>query len=166
MRMFNDADSFDRQHAIGGGICSAAGSGNFGQFVRAKVDAEEWFGRPWKMLAAVALRAAQNGDHVLVGRIFGFAYIWDTSIYPKLDRADLVDVMMQSCPPAIEAAIATVAFSSLQQLSGDQIIFSDDTGSLTARVLIVAAATVLVHAPEKGIPVDDAVIATAKSVIG
>lgn len=166
MRMFNDAGSFDRQHAIGGGICSVAGSGNFGQFVRAKVDAEEWFGRPWKMLAAVALRAAQKGDHVLVGRIFGFTYIWDTSIYPKLGRADLVDVMMQSCPPAIEVAIATVAFSSLQQLSGDQVIFSDDTGSLTARVLIVAAATVLVHAPEKGIPVDDAVIATAKSVVG
>ena len=166
MRMFNDASSFDRQHAIGGGICSVAGSGNFEQFVRAKVDAEEWFGRPWKMLAAVALRAAQNGDHVLAGRIFGFTYMWDTSIAPQLDRADLVDVPMQSCPSAIEAAIASVAFSSLQQLSGDQIIFGNTTGSLTAGVLTRAAAIVIVGAPEKGVPVDGVVMTTAKSVVG
>lgn len=166
MRMFNDASSFDGQRAIGGGICSVAGSGNFEQFVRAKVDAKEWFERPWKMLAAIALRAAQNGDHVLAGRIFGFMYIWDTSIAPQLDRSDLVDVPMQSCPPAIEAAIATVAFSSLQQLPGDQVIFSDDTGSLTAEVLTRAAAIVIVDAPEKGISVDDVVMATAKSIVG
>jgi hypothetical protein len=166
MRMFNDAGSFDGQHAIGGGLCSVAGSGSFEQFVRAKVDADEWFDRPWKMLSAVALRAAQNGDHFLVGRILGFTYIWNNSIAPKLDRADVVDVPILSCSPAIEAAIATIAFSSLQQLSGDQVIFSDDTGSLTVAVLTRATAIVIVNAPERGVPVDDVVMSTAKSVLG
>jgi hypothetical protein len=166
MRMFNDADNFDGQHAIGGGICSAAGSSSLEQFFRGNIDFTEWMDRPWKMLAAVTLRAAQNGDHVLAGRILAFTYIWDTTIAPQLDRADLADVPMHVCPPAIEATIATVAFSSLQQLPGDQIIFSNATGSLTARDLTLTAAVVLAHAPEKGVLVDESAMAAAKSVLG
>ncbi len=166
MTMFNAAQNFDGQLAVGGGICSVAGSGDFKQFVRAKVNVEEWFRRPWKMLTAVALRAAQNGDYVLVGRIFGFTYIWGTQIAPQLTRADLIDVPMQSCPPAIETQIATVALGSLQQLPADQVMFSDDTGSLTAGILTRAAAIVIVDAPARGVPVDDIFMATAKSIVG
>lgn len=167
MAMFNDAGgNFERQHAVGGGLCSVAGSVSTEQFLGGKYDFDEWMDRPWKMLAAVALRAARNPDHFLVARIFGFMYVWDISIAPQLDRADIVDVPMLSCPPAIEAEIATVALGSLQRLSGDWIIFSDATGSVTAGAFTIAAAKVLVHALEKGVPVEDSVMATAKRIVG
>lgn len=168
MRMFNDAGrNFARQHAIGGGLCSAAGVSDFKQLLRvSKSESDELLQRPWKMLAVVALRAAQNGDHFLVARIFGFTYGWNTLIAPQLGPADWVDVPMSNSPSAIEAEIATVALGSLQRLSGDQIIFGDATGSVTAGDFTIAAARVLVQAPEKGVSVDESVMAAAKRIVG
>jgi hypothetical protein len=167
MTMFNDAvGNFDMVLAAGRGISSAAGLGSFEQLLRENTPADWWMPRPWKMLAAVALRAAQNGDHVLAGSIFGFTWFWGTQIAPRMSRADWVDVLLSTCEPAVEAEIATVGLGSLQKLSDHQVIFGNATGSLTARDLTLAAATVLVHAPEKGIPVDAVVIATAKSFVG
>lgn len=170
MERFNDAvgGSFDRLHAIGGNLCSVAGSGSFTQFVSMKIDAEEWFAQPWKMLAAVSLRATQNADHFLSARIFGFTSYWGAVIAPHIDRADVLDVPMLSCPPAIEAEIATLALGSLQRLSGDWVIFGNDMGAgdVTAGQLVLAAASVIVQAPEKGIPVDESVLAAARSIVG
>jgi hypothetical protein len=168
MRMFNDAvGNTAMENATARGISSAAGLDDLKQLLvpdRDKI--KELMQRPWKMLAAVALRAAQNGDYVLVGRIFGFTYHWETQIAPQLTRADMVDVLLHGSPSAIESEIATVALGSLQQLPGDQVILSNATGSLTAEVLTRAAAIVLVDAPEKGVPVDDVVMAVAKSFVG
>jgi len=168
MRMFNDAVGNNAmEDATARGISSAAGLHDVKQLLVADGDKiKALMDRPWKMLAAVALRAAQNGDYVLAGRIFGFTYHWETQIAPQLTREDRAEVLLFNSPPAIEAEIATVALGSLQQLPGDQAILSNATGSLTAGVLTRAAAIVLVDAPEKGVPVDDVVMATAKSVLG
>jgi hypothetical protein len=169
MRMFNNAVGDPNPaiaYATAKGISSAAGLGSFEEMLRVKTPAELLLPRPWKMLAAVALRAAQHGDHVLAARIFGFTYFWGTLIAPRMTRADMLDVLLTESPPAIEAEIAAVALSSLQQLPDDQVIFGNAMASVTAEQLTRTAATVLVHAPEKGIPVDAVVMATAKSVLG
>lgn len=168
MKKFNEAEgNFARQHAIGGDLCSLAGSGGgFEQFVRANIDSKEWFARPWKMLVAVTQRASQNADHFLIAKIFGFTHFWSTLIAPQLDRADALDVPMLSCPPAIEVKIATVALDSLRRLSSDWIIFGNSTGSVAAGDLTLAAANVLAHAPEKGVLVDESVMADARSILG
>lgn len=167
MKMFNETEgNFDKQHAIGGHICSLAGSGGgFEQFVRTNIDSKEWFARPWKMLAAVTQRASQNADHFLIARIFGFTFVWNRGIAPQLDRADMIDVPMLACPPTIEAEITTIALASLQRLASDWTIFGDTTGSLTAGDLARAAANVLVQAPEKGILVDESVMADARNIL-
>src|SRR5215469_4658126 len=156
MRMFNNAVGNDAMvRATAKGISSAAGLRDFEQFLGVKTPAEVWFERPWKMLAAVALRAAQNGDHVLAARIFGFTSFWGTAIAPHLGRGDFLDLLLTGSPPAIEVEIATVAFGSLQHLPDNQVIFANATESVTARDLTRVAANLLVHAPEKGIPVDN-----------
>src|SRR5712692_1032974 len=85
MRMFNDAvGNAAMENATARGISSAAGLDDLKQLLVPDGDKiEELMQRPWKMLAAVALRAAQNGDHVLAGRIFGFTYHWGTQIAPQ-----------------------------------------------------------------------------------
>lgn len=163
MRMFNDAVGNDAMlRATASSISSAAGLNDIKQAVYNPALLEQ----PWKMLAAVALRAAQNGDHFLVARIFGFTSVWGTQIAPHLGPADWFDMWLDKIPPIIEAEIAAVALGSLRQLPDGQVIFGNATESLTAGVLTRAAAIVLVHAPEKGVPVDDVVMAAAKSVVG
>jgi hypothetical protein len=170
MRMFNDAGgNFERVTAIASNISSAAGLHSLEQLLRGEgVDSiREWMDRPWKMLAAVAQRSAQNADHFLVARIFGFMFILGTLMEPHLTRADWVEMLMSSSPPpAVEAEIATVTLGSLQRLQGDWIIFGDTTGSVTAGDFTIAAARMLVQAPEKGVPVDESVLAAAKSIVG
>lgn len=168
MKMFNDAVGNDAMmRATASGISSAAGvTDQFlmsGAWVNNPTLVAE---RPWQMLAAVALRAAQNTDHFLVARIFGFISFWGTQIAPHLGPADWFDMRLDKAPPAIEAEIATVALGSLQRLSGDWIIFSNDTGSITAGNLTILAASVLVHAPEQGISVDESALAAARSIVG
>ena len=163
MRMFNEAVGNDAMlRATASSVSSAAGLDDIKQAVHNPALLEQ----PWKMLAAVALRAAQNGDHFLAARIFGFISVWGTQIAPHLGPADWFDMRLDKIPPVIEAEIAAVALGSLQQLSDEQVIFGNATGSLTAGVLTRAAAIVIVDAPEKGIPVADVVMAVAKDVVG
>lgn len=165
MRMFNDAvGDTDMTLAAGKGICSAVGLSSMKEMWEAK-ETTAALNRPWEMLAAVALRAAQNGDHILAGRIFGFTWMWG-QIASHLAPADFVDVPLLKSPPALEAKIATIALGSLQQLPLHQIIFSNATGTLTAGDLTRVSATVLLEAPEKGVPVDNVIIAAAKSIVG
>lgn len=169
MRMFNDSVGDPNPaipYATAKGISSAAGLNSLEHMLGVNTPAELWLERPWKMLTAVTLRAAQNGDHVLAARIFGFTYFWGTLIAPRMARADMLDVLLTESPPAIEAEIATVALGSLQQLPDGQVIFGNVMASVTAEQLIHTAATVLVHAPEKGIPVAGVVMAAAKSIVG
>lgn len=170
MRMFNDAVGDPNpaiSYATAKGISSLAGLTSGEQVIREgafmNIPAELLFERPWKMLAAVTLRAAQNGDHVLAIKIFGFMYFWGTLISPHMSHADMFDVLLLKSPPPIEAEIAAIAFISLLLLPAEQVIFSNGTESVTVGQLTWAAANVLVHAAEKGIPVDDVALATAKS---
>ena len=167
MKMFNDAVGNDAMvRAIGKGVSSAAGLQDFEQFLDVNTPAELWLERPWKMLAVVALLASQNGDHVLAARIYGFTSYWGTMIAPHMDRTDIIDVLLTKSPPAIEAEIAATAFISLLLLPAEQVLFSNATETVTVALLTWAAANVLVHAPEKGILVDDVVLATVKSYFG
>ncbi len=171
MRMFNDAVGNNAMvRATAKGISSAAGLGSLEQMIREgasmHIPAEVLMYRPWKMLAAVALRASQNGDHILAARIFGFTSFWGTMNAPYITPADFDDLLLINSPPTIEAEIATVAFVSLLQLPAGQVIFASATESVTAAHLSYVAANVLIHAPEKGIPVDDVVLAAAKSAYG
>jgi hypothetical protein len=173
MRMFNntvdDPNPADT-YAIGKGISSAAGLHSLeqmlGQMQREKTRAEVWFERPWKMLAAVALRAAEDGDHVLVARIFGFTYAWGALIAPDMGLGDVAEVLLTASPPAIETQIAALALRSLLHFPVDQVIVGTSTASVTAEQLTLTAATVLVDASEKGIPVNGVVLAAAKSRVG
>jgi hypothetical protein len=169
MKLFNNAVGDPNPaiaYATAKGINSAAGLGSIEQMLGMKTPAELLFQRPWKMLAAVALRAAQSGDHILAVRIFGFTYFWGTLIAPHMSQSDRFDVLLTSSPPAIEVEIATIAFHLLQQLPVGQVIFGNAMATVTTEMLTRTAAIVLVDAPEKGVPVDDVVMAAAKSVVG
>ena len=67
---------------------------------------------------------------------------------------------------AAETEIASIAFHSLAQAPASQVIFSNVSGSLDAGTLILAAATTLVNAPEKGIAVDASMLEEARSALG
>jgi hypothetical protein len=167
---FNEAvGDFGSVQAVGGEICSAAGIGTPEQIIEATIamggDSRVVLNRPWKMLAAVAYQAAQNGTPLLAGRILGFMYYWNTSIVPQLDKADLIAVPLGNCPAPIEVEIAAIAFDALRQMPSDQIILSNATGSMDVRILSRAAATILIHAPEKGMQVDEAMLSAARSVL-
>ena len=167
MRMFNNAVGNDAMlRTTAKGISSAAGLRDFEQFLGGNTPAEVWLERPWKMLVAVALRAAQSGDHILAARIFGFTSYWDLAIAPQLGHGDFFDLLLTGSPPAIEVEIATVAFGSLQQLPDNQVIFANATESVTAGDLTRVAANLLVQAPEKGIPVDNVVMLEALVRLG
>jgi hypothetical protein len=167
MTMFNDAVGNDAMlRTTARGISSAAGLASAEHMLRMNIPAEVWMDRPWKMLAAVALRMSQNGGHFLAARIFGFTSYWGLLNAPYITPADFFDVLLTNCPPVIEAEIAAIAFISLLLLPAEQVIFSNATESVTVGHLTWTAANVLVHAPEKGIQVDDVVLATAKSYFG
>ncbi len=167
MNMFNDAVGNDAMvFATAKSISSAAGLHDIKQMVGVKFPVEVLMYRPWEMLAAVTVRAAQNGDNILAARIFGFTSFWDLVVAPQLTPADYFDLLLIGCPPAIEVEIASIAFISLLLLSAERVIFSNATESVTVGELTWNAANVLVKAPEKGIPVDDVVLATVKSYFG
>lgn len=168
MQMWNDAVGNDaKMRATASGISSTAGVDDHFLMSAAWIDNPAVIGeRPWQMLAAVALRAAQQGDHVLAARIFGFTSFWVTNIAPHLRPADWFDMRLVYAPLAIEVDIASTALGALRQIPDDQIIFSNVTGSVTAADLRIAAAQVIVHAPEKGVPVDESTLSAARSVVG
>lgn len=168
MVMWNDTVGNDaRMRATASGISSAAGVDDHFYMSGAWIDNPAVVHeRPWQMLAAVALRATQQGDHVLAARIFGFTSFWETHIAPHLRPADWFDMRLEHVPPAIEVDIASIALEALRQLPESQIIFSNATGALGAGDLIIAAANVIAHAPEKGVPVDEAIFSMARSILG
>ncbi len=168
MAMWNDAVGNDaRMRATASGISSTAGVDDHFLMSAAWIDNPAAIRkRPWQMLAAVALRASQQSDHVLAARIFGFTSFWVTNIAPHLRPADWFDMRLEYAPPAIEVEIASTALGALRQLTDDQTIFSNSTGSVTAADLRIAAANVIFHAPEKGVPVDEASLAAARRVVG
>lgn len=145
MQMWNDAVGNDaRMRATASDISSTAGVDDHFLMSAAWIDNPAVLHeRPWQMLAAVALRAAQQGDHVLAARIFGFTSFWATHIAPHLRPADWFDMRLEHVPPAIEANIASTALDALRQLPDSQIIFSNATGSVTAADLRIAAANLL-----------------------
>jgi hypothetical protein len=162
MVMWNDAVGNDAMmRATARSISSAAGLNELDEAVMNPALLQ----RPWKMLAAVIHRAAQSGDNILVGRILGFISLWSTQIAPHLRPADWFDMLLDKVPPAIEADIASVAFSPLRQLPDNTIIFHNATGSVTAADLRIAAAQLLVGATAKGVSVDDTLLSAARSLL-
>lgn len=157
--------NFDSVLTVAGGIASAAGIQSFEQLLMMN-NVEAPLSRPWKMLAAVAQRAAQHGDHVLPGKVWGFTHFWDNVIFPQTSKADWVDTRMSGCPEAIKAEIATTAFRELLQLPANRVILSNATGSIDVGTLTQAAASTLVEASEKGVAVDAADVMAARSVLG
>ncbi|HEX5441920.1 MAG TPA: hypothetical protein VFW76_13610 [Ktedonobacterales bacterium] len=145
MAMWNDAVGDDaRMRATASGISSTAGVDDHFLMSAAWIDNPAVLHeRPWQMLAAVALRAAQQGDYVLAARIFGFTSFWGTQIAPHLRPADWFDMRLEHVPPAIDVNIASTALGALRHLADDQIIFSNATGSVTAADLRIAAANLL-----------------------
>ena len=163
MTMWNDAVGSDaKMRATASGISSAAGLNDLQQAISNPSLIE----RPWKMLAAVALRANQTGDPGLAARIFGFTHFWSTQIAPQLRPADWFDMRLDKVPPILETEIASIAIGSLRQLAADQVIFGNATGSMTAGDLKLAAANVLVRAQSQGVPVSDTAMAQARGVLG
>jgi hypothetical protein len=168
MNRWNDAVGNDaKMRATASDISSAAGIDE--KFYMSGA----WIGnpamvheRPWQMLAAVAQRAAEQGNYVLAGRIFGFVSLWSTQIAPSLRPADWFDMRLDKVPPALEAEIAVIGFNSLRQLPKDQTIFSNTTGTATAGELLPAAALTLVQAAAKGVAVDAGIMADAQVVLG
>jgi hypothetical protein len=80
--------------------------------------------RQGKMLAAVAHHAAENGDYLLAGRIWGFTHYWNSAIAPQLSKADWVEVLMSPSGAAAETEFASIAFHSLAQVPASQVILA------------------------------------------
>jgi hypothetical protein len=163
MARFNDAAGDDsRMRAVASAISSAAGLDDLKQTFH-----EPWMlQRPWQMLAAAALRAAQDGDHTLAVRIFGFTSFWGTQIAPLLGPADWYELRLDKIPLAIETEIASTALGSLQQLPDDLVILGNETGSLTVAMLKFAAANTIITAQQRGVAVSDIILDAAHTVVG
>jgi len=168
MAMWNDAVGNDaKMRATASGISSAAGVDDRFYMSGAWIDNPAVLReRPWQMLAAVALRASVQGDHLLAARIFSFTSFWGRQIAPQLRPADWFDMRLAEVPPAIEVEIATIGFRSLRQLPSDQVIFSNATGSVDTGALSFAAASALTEASEKGLTVDAADLMAARGILG
>ncbi len=122
--------------------------------------------RPWRMLAAVATKAAADGNWMLVSRIFAFAFMWYTQIQPQLDGGAVMVINMEpSIPEEILLGIAEAAFRPLMELSPDQIVFNNQTGTVTAEGLTACAATTILHVHKTvGLAVSAELLATAREV--
>lgn len=70
---------------------------------------------PWRMLAAAAHRAAEEGDAFLVGRIFLFSWFW-SMLAGKMTRADFFDTLLAGPTEETMVEIATVAQDALPTL--------------------------------------------------
>ncbi|HEY7092380.1 MAG TPA: hypothetical protein VH393_04335 [Ktedonobacterales bacterium] len=101
--------------------------------------------RPWRMLAAVARRAATTGNHVMVAQIFSFTSVWSAQIAPYLRPADWFDLRLDQIPPAYTVEIAAVTLSSFRQLPNEQVIFRSVTGSVTVGDLVTASLAALAN---------------------
>jgi hypothetical protein len=122
--------------------------------------------RPWRMLGAVATKAAADGDRRLAGKVFAFVFMWYNQIQPQLDGGAVVVINMEpSIPEEILLSIAEAAFRPLMELPPDQIVFSNQTGTVTAGGLTACAATTILHVHSTvGLPVSDELLATAREV--
>jgi len=105
MNDFNAAVGSDSQmRATASAIASAAGLHDLKQ----AVTQPSMLDRPWRMLAAVATRSAQDGNFALAAQVFGFVEYWNAQIKPLLGPADWFELRLDETPADIRAEIAVV----------------------------------------------------------
>jgi hypothetical protein len=137
MNDFNAAVGSDSQmRATASAIASAAGLHDLKQ----AVTQPSMLDRPWRMLAAVATRSAQDGNFALAAQVFGFVEYWNAQIKPLLGPADWFELRLDETPADIRAEIAVVTLNALRQLPPDHVVFSNQTGTIHARTLVPVAA--------------------------
>jgi hypothetical protein len=87
MNDFNAAVGSDSQmRATASAIASAAGLHDLKQ----AVTQPSMLDRPWRMLAAVATRSAQDGNFALAAQVFGFVEYWNAQIKASARTRGLV----------------------------------------------------------------------------
>lgn len=123
--------------------------------------------RPWRMLEAVAAKTAADGDSMLAGRVFSFVFFWFHQIQPIMDSGQSILINMDPQMPRLTLlSIAQSALSPLRSLPGDWVIFSNQTGTLTASDEARSAALTILDEHKNGAAVPAESLAAARETLG
>jgi hypothetical protein len=123
--------------------------------------------RPWRMLEAVAAKAAADGDSILAGRVFSFVFFWFHQIQPIMDSGQSILINMDpQMPRSTLLSIAQSALAPLGSLPGDCVIFSNQTGTLTAGGEARSAALTILDEHQNGAAVPAESLAAARDTLG
>jgi hypothetical protein len=180
---FADAEGSDP--AIRAGARAIAAAAGFTDGFQAVLDISI-LQRPWQMLAACALRAAQDRDALLAGKILVFTWIWKREVVPKCGLGDFLDMNLSDAVE-FQVDIAASAFEALETMSPTEVIwktrtapFSAESARIFASIMMlegdvrsaplndlarVAAATVLVDAAQRGAELDRDVVSSAQRIV-
>lgn len=117
-------------------IAQAGGVATFLDVVTAQGDPD----RPWKWLAAVAERAAVEGELALVGRTYLFVHFWTGTVAPLLGPDDRMRLGLVDPAPATGTRLAVAAFEALRRLPGREVLVDHPSGVITVATVTICAA--------------------------
>ena len=121
--------------------------------------------RPWQMLAACALRGAQDRDPMLSGKVFVFTWIWTTVIAPMAGVGDFMDMNLDPPSAAFQAEIAASAFEALETIPAREVIWKARSAPFTAGSARVLASIMMLNAEEKGAHLSEMARVAAATVV-
>ncbi|HLH58615.1 MAG TPA: hypothetical protein VKV33_05620 [Streptosporangiaceae bacterium] len=99
----------------------------------------------WRWLCAAAVAAAGRGGNRLPAQVFACAFVWNTSVAPRLESGDLAGLCLPAVPREIEARLAAVALPCLLALPSGLLIMDCRSGQLRAGDLALIAAQKLAN---------------------
>ena len=128
-----------RDGAVRRAVAAIAHAGGFTTFldlVMAQGDPD----RPWKWLAAVAERAAVEGELVLVGRAYLFVDFWTGTLAPLLGPDDWMELGLERPEPATGTRLVVAGFEALRRLPGRDVLVDHPSGVITVATMTISAA--------------------------
>ncbi|MFC4033879.1 hypothetical protein ACFO3J_20690 [Streptomyces polygonati] len=118
-------------HFAGSRIAIASGAPTMEQVAMGKAPATG-LARPWRWLAAVAERAENTGDDLLVARVALMARFFVTALAPRMGLGNHLEMRLD--PPSHEVlrGIYATAVRALPRLPAGTVIVDHPTGTVTA----------------------------------
>ena len=125
--------------------------------------------RPWQMLAACALRAAQDRNALLAGKILVFTWIWTRESYRNVEQLEpMYFFEMNLSPPCggqFQVDIAASAFEALETMSPTEVIWKTRTAPFTAESARIFASIMMLEGDVRGAPLSDLARVAAATVL-
>lgn len=99
--------------------------------------------RTWRWLQAVARRAGEIDDALLVAHVWLFLMFWSSSMEPRLTamagQMDMIGLGMVRVSPGIKKSVAAIAQDKLGMLAPDLKVAGDENAAITVQGLLELA---------------------------